>query len=81
MAKILIGAAVAYALSPIDLVPDFIPVVGHLDDVVVVPLLIIVALKLIPKDVVEECRATVKMDNELVAQVPPLPLAKTRFGQ
>jgi uncharacterized membrane protein YkvA (DUF1232 family) len=56
MAKILIGAAVAYALSPIDLIPDFIPVVGHLDDVIIVPLLVIAALKLIPKDVLEECR-------------------------
>jgi uncharacterized membrane protein YkvA (DUF1232 family) len=58
MAKILIGAAIAYALSPIDLIPDFIPVVGHLDDIVIVPLLIFAAVKVIPKDVLEECRAT-----------------------
>ncbi len=56
-AKILTGAALAYALSPIDLIPDFIPVIGHLDDVIVVPLLIWAALRLIPEDVLQECRA------------------------
>jgi len=40
----------------IDIIPDFIPVIGHLDDIVVIPLLIWIALKLIPKDVVHECR-------------------------
>jgi uncharacterized membrane protein YkvA (DUF1232 family) len=59
MAKVLIGAAIAYALSPIDLIPDFIPVIGHLDDLIIVPLLVYMALKLVPKDVVEECRAAV----------------------
>jgi uncharacterized membrane protein YkvA (DUF1232 family) len=45
----LIGIAIAYALSPVDLIPDFIPVLGHLDDVIIVPLLIFAALKLVPK--------------------------------
>jgi len=58
VAKMLIGIAIAYALSPVDLIPDFIPVLGHLDDVIIVPLLIFAALKLVPKDVLEECRAT-----------------------
>jgi uncharacterized membrane protein YkvA (DUF1232 family) len=58
MARVLIGIAIAYALSPIDLIPDFIPVLGHLDDLIIVPLLIFAALKLIPEDVLEECRAT-----------------------
>ena len=44
IAKMLIGAAIAYAVSPIDLIPDFIPVVGHVDDLVVVPLLVYTAV-------------------------------------
>jgi uncharacterized membrane protein YkvA (DUF1232 family) len=59
LAKLLIGLAIAYALSPIDIIPDFIPVIGHLDDAVIVPALIFTALKLIPADVVAECRARI----------------------
>jgi uncharacterized membrane protein YkvA (DUF1232 family) len=58
-AKFVLGLAVAYALSPLDLIPDFIPVLGHLDDIVLVPLLVIIALKLIPKEVVEDARLRV----------------------
>ena len=56
IAKVLAGIAVAYALSPIDLIPDFIPVIGLLDDVIIVPALITVAVKLIPVEVFAECR-------------------------
>jgi len=54
--RILLGAAVAYLLSPVDFIPDFIPILGHLDDLVVVPLLVMVALILIPSDVIDDCR-------------------------
>ena len=47
----------AYALSPIDLIPDFIPVLGLLDDVVLLPLAIVVVLKLVPAEVMSESRA------------------------
>lgn len=60
LAKAFLGLAVLYALSPIDLIPDFIPVIGHLDDLIIIPLLVLLALQFIPKEVVEECRARVK---------------------
>ena len=50
------GLALAYALSPIDLIPDFIPVFGYLDDVLILSGLIAIAVKLIPSDVLRECR-------------------------
>lgn len=64
MAKVVLGAAVGYALMPFDLIPDFLPVVGHLDDVIIIPGLVYMALKLIPKELVEEHRARVKGATE-----------------
>lgn len=55
-AKIMAGAVAAYALSPIDLIPDFIPVLGYLDDLLIVPLGVMVTLRLIPPDVLSELR-------------------------
>ncbi len=55
--KAVAGMVAAYALSPSDLVPDFIPVIGHLDDLIVVPLGILPAARLVPKDLMEEFRA------------------------
>ena len=55
-AKILAGITVAYALSPIDLIPDFIPVLGYLDDLIILPALIPLTEKLIPKDTFEVYR-------------------------
>lgn len=57
LAKVLAALAVAYALSPIDLIPDFIPVIGYLDDIIILPLLVAWIIKLIPKEKFEECRA------------------------
>lgn len=57
MAKALAIALVAYALSPIDLIPDFIPVLGYLDDLLILPAGIWLLLKLVPDDVLAECRA------------------------
>jgi uncharacterized membrane protein YkvA (DUF1232 family) len=59
-AKIGIVIAVGYALSPIDLIPDFIPVLGYLDDLILVPLLISLAIKLIPPPMLEACREEAK---------------------
>jgi uncharacterized membrane protein YkvA (DUF1232 family) len=56
-AKVLVGAVVAYALSPIDLIPDFIPVIGYLDDLILLPLGIALAIRLVPDEVLAECRA------------------------
>ena len=53
-----------YALSPIDLIPDFIPVIGLLDDAIIVPLGILIVIKLIPSEIVEEHRATVAAGSE-----------------
>ena len=55
-AKLVAGCVAAYALSPIDLIPDFIPVLGYLDDLVLVPLGILLALRLIPPALLEELR-------------------------
>ncbi|QHW32347.1 DUF1232 domain-containing protein [Paenibacillus rhizovicinus] len=54
---------VAYAFSPIDLIPDFIPIVGYLDDVILIPLGVALALKMIPDTVIRDC--TVKAENRL----------------
>ncbi len=56
-AKGWIAVVVAYAFSPIDLIPDFIPVLGYLDDFVLIPLGVLLALKMIPAQVMEESRA------------------------
>ena len=56
IAKVFAGITVAYALSPIDLVPDFIPVLGYLDDVILLPMLVALTLKFIPEDVLKKYR-------------------------
>ena len=56
-AKTLAALTVGYALSPIDLIPDFIPVLGYLDDIIILPAMIALTIKLIPKDIFEQCKA------------------------
>lgn len=56
-ARVCVAVIVAYALSPIDLIPDFIPVLGYLDDLILLPLGIALALRLIPTVVLDDCRA------------------------
>lgn len=55
--KLVAGLVAAYALSPIDLIPDFIPVLGYLDDLLIVPLGIVLAVRLMPAALMAECRA------------------------
>ena len=56
-AKLLVAGVVAYAFSPIDLIPDFVPVLGYVDDLILIPLGIALAIKMIPPSVLTECRA------------------------
>lgn len=56
LAKILAGITIGYALSPIDLIPDFIPVLGYLDDVIILPALIALTIRLIPQEIFERFR-------------------------
>ena len=62
-AKLIAAVAVAYALSPVDLIPDFIPVLGYLDDIIILPALIAATIKLIPKEIFEECRRKAEADD------------------
>lgn len=55
-AKIMAAIVVVYALSPVDLIPDFIPLLGYLDDIIILPVLIFLTVKFIPPKVFEECR-------------------------
>jgi uncharacterized membrane protein YkvA (DUF1232 family) len=66
-ARVAATAVLAYALSPLDLIPDFIPVIGYLDDLILVPLGIALVLKLIPSHVMLECR-----ERAATGERPPL---------
>ena len=62
-AKIIIGLVVAYALSPIDLIPDFIPVIGYLDDLLILPIGIWIAIQIIPTAVWIECQIAAEKES------------------
>ncbi|MGE1114555.1 YkvA family protein [Priestia megaterium] len=66
--KLFTACVVAYAFSPIDLIPDFIPVLGYIDDIIIVPLGIMLALKMLPTSVIEDC--TIKVE-ELIGNERP----------
>ncbi|WP_280559388.1 YkvA family protein [Priestia megaterium] len=66
--KLFTACVVAYAFSPIDLIPDFIPVLGYIDDIIIVPLGIMLALKMLPASVIEDC--TIKAE-ELIGNERP----------
>lgn len=71
--KVLCAGIAAYALSPIDLIPDFIPVLGYLDDIVLLPLAVIFAVRLLPADLIAELRAK----SERIAMNPTSHVAAT----
>jgi uncharacterized membrane protein YkvA (DUF1232 family) len=62
--KVLLWAAVAYAIWPIGLVPDFIPIVGYVDDIIIVPLLVLMAMRNVPKEVILDCRTKVSLTGD-----------------
>lgn len=63
MARFLLWLAVGYALLPFDLIPDFLPFIGQLDDLIIVPGLIYLALRVIPDALIQECKAQLKKGN------------------
>lgn len=73
LSRWLLRLAVVYALSPVDLIPDFIPILGHLDDLLLVPLLVWLALRAIPKDLILEHRSRMAKARDQEIAAAPLP--------
>ncbi|MDX3977032.1 YkvA family protein [Shinella sp.] len=63
-AKVVAAAVASYALSPIDLIPDFIPVLGYLDDLLIVPVGILLAIRMVPSHLMQEFRARAAMQAQ-----------------
>jgi uncharacterized membrane protein YkvA (DUF1232 family) len=63
-AKVFVTCVIAYALSPIDLIPDTIPLIGYLDDIILLPLGIYLAMKMIPQPIFTECRVNAESHPE-----------------
>lgn len=76
-ARVVLILTVAYAFSPIDLIPDFIPVLGYLDDLILLPLGIWLSIKLLPREVVQEYRA--KARQQLLDRKPNYIMAAVIF--
>lgn len=74
-AKLLALLVAAYAISPIDLIPDFIPVLGYLDDLILVPLGIMLVLRLVPAEVMQRCR----LQADAISQKPSSYIAASVF--
>lgn len=72
-AKLFVAAIAAYALSPIDLIPDFVPVLGYVDDLLIIPLGIVLAVKMVPASVLSECR--VRAQEVMANRKPASPFA------
>ncbi|HAD06961.1 MAG TPA: hypothetical protein DCE76_07350 [Anaerolineaceae bacterium] len=68
-AKVFLGLVVAHTFSPIDLIPDFVPVLGYLDDLIITPLGIVLALRMIPQEVMADAR---RQSEELIQQGKPI---------
>lgn len=75
-ARVFTACVVAYAFSPIDLIPDFIPIIGYLDDLILIPLGIKIALSMIPAEVITESREKAR---ELIGQDKPVNWAAAAF--
>lgn len=65
LAKFLLWLAIGYVLLPFDFIPDFLPVIGQIDDLIIVPGLIYLALKVIPDTLIQECRAQIEGSSNL----------------
>ena len=70
-AKWLLGLAIGYVLMPFDLIPDFIPVLGQLDELIIVPGLIYLALRLIPDKIIQECREQLDTERSTAQELAP----------
>ena len=68
-AKLFVAGIVAYAFSPFDLIPDFVPVLGYLDDLILIPMGITLAMRMVPPSVLAECRARAR---EVMSQGKPV---------